>query len=1114
MNFSYVRTLFLFLLLAARLLHCNAQQGMTFSNASCKVEVQQNANLKLQLEIQDFHINRKNNPYRLTVPGLTGIDSVNFPDLPKCVIPLMVSAQGIKSVKVLHVEFTDIPGCNIGTFKSGEGRGISNPPDIVNNSSENNFWPEQDLYIGKTYQLRDITGQVIYIYPFRYSKSDSVLRVYSSITVEVEFNQQISPVADKVLSKDQLYFCKRNFVNFQASLLSPAANDAMLILCPQQWIQLVQPLADWKNQSGITTEIVDVTAFANDAAAIKNYIYSYYQQHNLTHALLIGDNTFIAAPLSTAMGGPSDPSYGYISGNDSYPEVFVGRFPAENDSEVITMVQRVLEYEKSPDTTADWFTKSAGIASNLGPGDDNEMDWEHLSNIRNQLLNYSYTSVLELYDGTHPGTTDNPGNPSPSDVVNAFQSGISLLNYTGHGSGNSFNTSGFSVNDIVNLSNVGKLPIVISAGCTNGNFTTGSLCMGEAFLRSRSNGQPAGAVAAFMSAVNQYWNPPMDAQDAMNAIITENDSVHASHTFGGIVFGGCMHMNDDYGIQGALMTDTWHCFGDPSLLVRTAFPTVVTAVHAPGFTIGDTVFNITSNVQDAVVTLFQNGKVISQNNITAGSAQLFFPSITSFDSVLITVSGYNLYPYIIKLPVVPASGSFVICTAAINDDSAGNNNGLIDYDEAITAGLEFYNAGLTPAVALHMNIATPDSSVIIQNVNPVIFNLNSGDSVFILNAFGYKVKADVKDAHKIIFNVDVTDSAGQQWTSSFEEILNAPDLISSSLSVDDQSGNGNGVGEAGEDINVRIRYINAGHSDADSVYAKISTPDPALILLTDSVMFSIHAQEDTVVSFSAHVASTAAINQLAHIVSHVQSGSYSSDTIYNITTGYTTEDFESGNLSTFNWQTGGNQPWFVTSLSPAEGNFCLQSGDINDNEESTLKLLINVYRSDSLKFAYRTDCEGTWDYLEVRSDSIPYFTASGNTPWNTASFMLDTGLHVIEFIYKKDNVFSAGSDAVWIDEIRFPPFTAVSGITDLQQDKAINAYPDPASDRIFFSNILTGSGDIYIYDVNGRMVSHDIKRSGQNSYWREVTSLRNGLYVLFIKTDTSFQKVTFIVQHP
>ena len=70
--------------------------------------------------------------------------------------------------------------------------------------------------------------------------------------------------------------------------------------------------------------------------------------------------------------GECDICYGYLSGNDSYPEIFVGRFSAESPSHVLTAVQRTIDYEKTPDQNGDWYRKGLMIASNEGQGNGHD----------------------------------------------------------------------------------------------------------------------------------------------------------------------------------------------------------------------------------------------------------------------------------------------------------------------------------------------------------------------------------------------------------------------------------------------------------------------------------------------------------------------------------------------------------------------------------------------------------------------------------------------------------------------------------------------------------------------------------------------------------------------
>ena len=135
-------------------------------------------------------------------------------------------------------------------------------------------------------------------------------------------------------------------------------------------------------------EIVDIASIGNNQEALKTYIEEYYHSHNLTYVLFVGDHQHIPAYLD-ASSGYSDNYYGYIEGDDSYPEVFIGRFSAENQNQVTTQVNRVIQYEQNP-VISEAYSNSVGVGSSEGPGDDDEYDYQHLRNIRSNVRLYLY----------------------------------------------------------------------------------------------------------------------------------------------------------------------------------------------------------------------------------------------------------------------------------------------------------------------------------------------------------------------------------------------------------------------------------------------------------------------------------------------------------------------------------------------------------------------------------------------------------------------------------------------------------------------------------------------------------------------------------------------------
>ena len=68
-------------------------------------------------------------------------------------------------------------------------------------------------------------------------------------------------------------------------------------------------------------------------------------------------------PTPIINGSSSDPSFGFIDGDDSFAEVIVGRLSANNPAELQTQIDRTLQYEMDPSDYTQHFDQALGIAS-------------------------------------------------------------------------------------------------------------------------------------------------------------------------------------------------------------------------------------------------------------------------------------------------------------------------------------------------------------------------------------------------------------------------------------------------------------------------------------------------------------------------------------------------------------------------------------------------------------------------------------------------------------------------------------------------------------------------------------------------------------------------------
>ena len=308
------------------------------------------------------------------------------------------------------------------------------------------------------------------------------------------------------------------------------------------------------------------------------------------------------------------------------------------------MIQRNLEYEITPEIS-NYYYNAIGLGSNEGAGygDDGEADWQHLRNIRTDLLNFGYQNVYEFYDGTHGGEDAN-GNPNPTIISNAVNNGVSLFNYTGHGDLNTCITGNFSSSHINSATNNGKYPFVVSVACNNGTFTSGT-CISEVWQRASHLGSPSGAIAAAGSSILMSWAPPMATQDEIVDILVESYPNNQMQTIGALFYSGQMKMLDDYPNSGKEVIETWVLFADPTTLFRSKNPNDFIVNHTDEEEVGISSLTIFCDEEDAKVTLWNGDSLIGKNTVFNGQADFSFEAINEIDTLDIVINAYNKIPY-------------------------------------------------------------------------------------------------------------------------------------------------------------------------------------------------------------------------------------------------------------------------------------------------------------------------------------------------------------------------------------------------------------------------------------------------------------------------------------
>ncbi len=802
----------------------------------------------IKVELGGFMLNPvmtpKGEAFTISVNESSPILEKGMPDLPKLTTSLIIPDDAGMELVIVSSKFKDFTDISIAPSKGNFTRDI-NPSDVPytygSAYTRNEFFPSEIGYLRDPFILRDYRGQTAVISPFAYNPVTKVLRVYYEIVLEVKATG-ISTIntltrtsnSEEAIDIDFKRIYDRHFLNSTStSRYTPLEEQGnMLIISYGAFMPAMQDFVNWKRTIGIPTEMVDVATIGANATAIKNYVADYYATNGLTYLLLVGDHAQVPTVTTGSIGGPSDHAYGFLAGSDHNPDIFVGRFSAELEEHVVAQIQRTITYEQNPVVSYNWFSKGFGIASAEGPGDDGEYDWQHMRGIRTDLINYTYTTVGELYDGSQGGE-DLPGNPNSASVATEVNDGRSIINYVGHGSQNSWSTTGFSNSGVNQLTNNDKWPFIISVACVNGDFLNAT-CFAEAWLRAKNTNGPTGAVAALMSTINQSWNPPMDGQDEMNDILVESYESNIKRTFGGVTINGCIKMNEAYGSGGDEMTDTWLIFGDPSLMVRTALPTQLSATHSDVAFIGSNQFVINCGVNDAFACLTLNGEILGTATVTGGTAIIDIPTLTQLGMMKLAVTAFNHLPYITDIEIIPLEGPYVVYDNILINDISGNNNQQLDYNETVTFALGLKNAGTEDVENVTVTVQCTDPFVTLNDTIEVYPSITAGQVTSIADAFGLTVSNDIPEGHLINFSFfAVADT--NQWDGSFVITAHSVVLNYAGITINDTDGNNNGKVDAGETVLLNLRILNAGTAPAYEVLGVISSNDPYLLINVDSV---------------------------------------------------------------------------------------------------------------------------------------------------------------------------------------------------------------------------------------------------------------------------------------
>jgi len=734
------------------------------------------------------------------------------------------------------------------------------PYEIAPESVTDEFYPAELADLSEPFIIKDVRGLTVYVFPFRYNAVNQTLRVYKNVTLRL-VNNNTEPT-NPLHSTSKKYFMemegmyKSIFVNYENDLddLSMAEAGEILVITTARDETAIQPYIDWKREKGFGVEKEVVATGTNVKSLIQQ---KYNANNNILYVQLVGDWADIKCDIGAGANAPMDPMLGCVVGTDNYPDIAIGRFSASSASQVTVQVNKTIAYEKS--TSGSWYKNAIGVASNQGPGDDNELDYQQIDVIYdNKLDPFTYNTHSTAYDPSGTAT----------DVKNYINQGAGIINYCGHGSSTSWGSTGFSNSNISTLTNGDMLPFIFSVACVNGAFHNSSDCFAEAWLK-KENG---GAVMTLMSTINQPWDPPMRGQDYFNDLLTGGynytlnpgngtNTSEGRTILGSIVVNGLNLMYAESNGSSDLNTiKTWTLFGDASLQARTDNPGSMSYSNNVIFTgspFQTTISVSGSPVEGALVALSQDGVYASAYTDSNGSVTI--PNSFTPGDVQLVITAFNMATVYENIQSIPPSGPYLV----FNEVQVNNTSGKLEYGESANLNFALKNEGVEDATNVNVTITSSDEFVTITDGTESFGTIAPSESKMIENAFAVDVADGVPDGHSIMFNFT---AVGQEtWEGTFTLQAISGVLTYGGFTIIDNGGNNNGKLDPGETVDIFVSVENTGGAVANAVVGELTENDPNIMITENSITYgNIAAGASAQMSFEVSALASVPAGHLAN----------------------------------------------------------------------------------------------------------------------------------------------------------------------------------------------------------------------------------------------------------
>ena len=1065
------------------------------NGGSAKVSVNQEHStlLKVHIEMGDFELQQVNSPEgefaRLTLPGFHTSNRIGYPELPQIhnLIELPQGAEPRIEIDYESYEVVDIANYGIVNPLFPRQPSLSksqSPADIPFEWNQNiyymnDFIGEELITIEDKGTLRSMRIANLIVRPVNYNPHTNELKIITDLQISIHFDNADIVETERLKTKYYSPYFEANYQQIK-NYQTPQLRDD-LVNYPLSYLIVTNPLfeaqladfVEWKTQKGFVVQVANTSDIGSSTSAIKSYIQNLYENPSSdfpapSFVLFVGDVAQVPTFNGTTGSHVTDLYYVEFTG-DKLPEMYHGRFSAQNSSQLQIQLDKSLMYEKfqMPDPSyLEEVLMISGVDGSFAPTHGNGQ------------INYGTDYYFNEEHGIYSHTYLYPASDAPSaagEIIEDYNEGVGFANYTAHCSSSGWADPSFTVSDVPGLYNDGMYNLMIGNCCTSTAFDVGE-SFGEAVLR-KANGGAVGYIGGTNSTYwdEDYWwgvgsgsvsaNPVYENMGAgvYDGLFHEygneleqdwfvvNDAINLAGNLAVMEGGG----NDDY------YWEIYHNMGDPSIMTYLGMPSEQTVNHLPVLQIGTDSFWVSASPYTHIAIAMDGvlyGSVYTGDN---SDVEVPITPFTTAGTATVVVTGQNKQPYIGTVEVGNAEGPYVVVDNFSVSTSNGDEN--IEYGETVNVSLELKNVGNETA----SNIWA-DATVSLENGEYIdLIDASDGfgdidpeEVVSVQNALSFTVSNSVPDDYDFSLSVLISDFGNtNMWSYNLNMTAFAPVITLDEITINDADSQA----DPGDVTTGRVTIQNIGgaslpgHGFSGLVDISFSSDDPYAVVSGADNFPELLPNYENAAEFNLSVSEDAPIGHNVLFTATVMGYNFETTLTGSFTIGLTTEDFETGNFANLPWNFAGDADWEITS-DAYEGEYSAGSTTITHNQSSELILSANVTATDEISFYYKVSSESNYDYLRFYIDGTELDAWSGEVNWTLATYPVSSGEHTFRWAYTKDGSVDSGSDRGWIDYIIFPPVGAPAfpDIALSAEEVSIQLEADSAGDSQF---TISNNGD-------------------------------------------------------